>query len=630
MKALTFSITLKRVLISLLCIYTSFLVTAQVPTISNFSPALAAATTTVTITGNNFTGTTAVRFGGTNALSFNIVNSTTITAITGYGTSGSVTVTNASGTGTRAGFLYQSLNRIVTDFGGYWSSTIASNNAIKPDSSHNLLAFGYNGAVYATGANNSILTSNNINFINTTFRALPVAAITGNNPGGSVYLALAKKVDGSAGVANQTAVASVTLRQALTDGLRGLDLGTGFTNLPSTASLSFNIFSVDVDKINDSIPDILLTQIAQPVSGNDVFSLTDASGTIIGNTVTQNMTDLGPFGTYDLDLFNLTPGAPFNSATAYSVATANTNREIRLVAFRLSDFGITPSNYLLVKQLRIAPSTNSDYAFIAYNTTAFNLPPNITQNTALTNASICSGGTAALAVIATAASGGSLVYSWERSTNNGITWTTINNGGSFSGATTNRLLIAGAINADQYRCIVNEPESGLSSTSASFTIAVISPSSPTAVSIAGGTTVCRNTSVQLTSSVTGGSNLFYQWQSATVVSGPFSTINGANWNTYEPPTGITGSRYYRLIVSSGNGCSGSVTSGTQTLIVDGISDVTNAARCSNGIVTISANATSGLVRWYSNDTSSTILSTGSSYTTPSLSSTTTYYVGSAH
>ncbi len=80
--------------------------TAIPPTITSFTPASAASGATVTITGTDFTGATAVKFGGTAATSFNVVNATTITAVVGTGTTGSVTVTTLGGTGTKAGFTF--------------------------------------------------------------------------------------------------------------------------------------------------------------------------------------------------------------------------------------------------------------------------------------------------------------------------------------------------------------------------------------------------------------------------------------------------------------------------------------------------------------------------------------------
>ncbi len=71
------------------------------PTITGFSPGNGCANTTpVVITGTNFTGATAVQFGGTNAASFTVNSSTQITATPGAGTTGVITVTTGGGTAT--------------------------------------------------------------------------------------------------------------------------------------------------------------------------------------------------------------------------------------------------------------------------------------------------------------------------------------------------------------------------------------------------------------------------------------------------------------------------------------------------------------------------------------------------
>jgi hypothetical protein len=71
------------------------------PTISNFTPTNGCSNSTpVVITGTNFTGVTAVRFGGTNADSFVVNSSTQITAILAAGATGVISVVTALGTAT--------------------------------------------------------------------------------------------------------------------------------------------------------------------------------------------------------------------------------------------------------------------------------------------------------------------------------------------------------------------------------------------------------------------------------------------------------------------------------------------------------------------------------------------------
>ncbi len=87
------------------------------PIISSFSPGSGAAGTAVTITGSNFTGSTAVRFNGTNASSFTVNSSTQITATVASGTTtGPITVTNGTGTGTSSTDFVVPQVPIVTSF----------------------------------------------------------------------------------------------------------------------------------------------------------------------------------------------------------------------------------------------------------------------------------------------------------------------------------------------------------------------------------------------------------------------------------------------------------------------------------------------------------------------------------
>ena len=81
----------------------NFTVTASPPTISSFSPISGPVGTTVTISGNNFNGATAVAFNGTAVASFTVDSNTQIRATVPTGaTSGSISVTTPGGTATSA------------------------------------------------------------------------------------------------------------------------------------------------------------------------------------------------------------------------------------------------------------------------------------------------------------------------------------------------------------------------------------------------------------------------------------------------------------------------------------------------------------------------------------------------
>lgn len=85
----------------------SQLLMAQMPTISSFTPTSSASGFFITINGTNFTGTTAVSFGGVPASFFTVNSAVQIRAVVSSGgASGNVAVTNASGTATRPGFTF--------------------------------------------------------------------------------------------------------------------------------------------------------------------------------------------------------------------------------------------------------------------------------------------------------------------------------------------------------------------------------------------------------------------------------------------------------------------------------------------------------------------------------------------
>jgi|GEM_PF-5788593 len=85
------------------------------PQINSFSPVNGGKNTVVTINGANFTGATAVSFGGIPAASYTIVSSTQITAVVGDAASGQVSVTTPGGISTVNGFSFFK-NPVITAF----------------------------------------------------------------------------------------------------------------------------------------------------------------------------------------------------------------------------------------------------------------------------------------------------------------------------------------------------------------------------------------------------------------------------------------------------------------------------------------------------------------------------------
>src|SRR5690606_1706046 len=81
--------------------------------------------------------------------------------------------------------------------------------------------------------------------------------------------------------------------------------------------------------------------------------------------------------------------------------------------------------------------------------------------------------------------------------------------------------------------------------------------------------------------------------------------------------------------SNGSTCSTDITVNRTATILVGLPTITSttpASRSNPGSVTLGATASTGTINWYAAATGGVPLHTGSSYTTPSISTTTTYYV----
>src|SRR5207245_1994896 len=86
------------------------------PSITSFTPTNGPVGASVTITGSNFTGTTAVTFAGT-AASFTVNSSTQITATVPTGAqSGAIQVTNPAGTATSSSNFVVTVVPVITSF----------------------------------------------------------------------------------------------------------------------------------------------------------------------------------------------------------------------------------------------------------------------------------------------------------------------------------------------------------------------------------------------------------------------------------------------------------------------------------------------------------------------------------
>jgi len=312
------------------------------------------------------------------------------------------------------------IDRLITDFGGYKLTSAATTTvANMTDTRHNVTGFRYNSQFYSTGVADGVLNTNlgASNYIPGDFRALPLNEIVGNtvSSGSSTYISLGSRVDGdpNAAVVTATTVAGLKIRDVLIDGIKGLDIGTGVTNIASEVALIFPITSVSESRINDSEPDIVVSQIAQPggADDNDIYSFIDSNGNIVGSPVQVSFNGVSAIGTNRVDLFKLT-NTSYSTAVPNGVSTTNDIKDIRMVAFKISDFGITTAAQAApIAGFKILPSGSSDPAFIAYNANAFLIPfPVITVQPV--SLAVCSSG--ASATFSVTANGTDIHYQWTK------------------------------------------------------------------------------------------------------------------------------------------------------------------------------------------------------------------------
>ncbi len=259
----------------------------------------------------------------------------------------------------------QSVTGIITDFNSFWKSSTTSVNPISPNNSHNLLAFTFKGVQYSTGVNDALLANKGEVFTSGDFWSLPVAALSAA-PTANTKVGLGEMYDGvHNGPSNPRP--SNNLSEYLTDGIKGLNIGTCIANLPA-GTISFNVSNILPQHIGDGIPDVLVTQVADPSASTDYYSFTNAAGNIIGTKKAIAFNNISVVGNWVADFYEASTN-PMDLASNFT----NTSRPMRLWAADLSEFGITAENYTSISRFVINLSGNSDVAFVAYNNKTFNI-----------------------------------------------------------------------------------------------------------------------------------------------------------------------------------------------------------------------------------------------------------------
>jgi hypothetical protein len=389
----------------------------------------------------------------------------------------------------------QQVTEIITDFGGYWRTNSTTNNTIKPNDSHNLIAFTVGGTLYSTGANNTPLTSRGVSFTTGNFKCLPITSVTGTITSVACAVGLAVNYDG-VGNGFSNPLPTVKMKEVLTDGINGLNIGTGVIDVPVSARLTFPVKSIDSGSIGDAKPDILFTQIANPDPvKTDTMYFVNAANVVVGSKIVVSWSSVQLLGNYLVDFYDLQRNVPCEQAVITGGLAANNTRPLRLTAFKLSDFGITVTNKASVASLVLQPSGKSDIGFVAYNTDAFVIaPPTITQQPQ--TQIVCTGATST-ATFSVVATGEGDTYQWRK------------NGVNISGATSPSYTISPvtASSAGTYDVVITNPGGTVTSNKAYLNVEITKQ--PLSQTIVTGNTV--------TLSVTATNATSYQWRKNTVI-----------------------------------------------------------------------------------------------------------------
>lgn len=155
---------------------------------------------------------------------------------------------------------------------------------------------------------------------------------------------------------------------------------------------------------------------------------------------------------------------------------------------------------------------------------------------------------------------------------------------------------------------------GVSTASATVTVnpVPVAPTVPPA-------TICSGTSTTLTAIAPGGT---YQWYNAAAGGSLLQT--GPSYTT---PVLSATTTYY--VQATSLGCTGPRTAVTVTVVPIPVAPtVLPATICSGNTATLTATAPGGTYEWYTAAAGGALVNTGSTFTTPVLSATTTYYVQS--
>ena len=350
--------------------------------------------------------------------------------------------------------------------------------------------------------------------------------------------------------------------------------------------------------VTGSCPAINSNAATLTVNTAPAFTSQPASSTICGGNTSFSISATGTNITYQWQVnntgcaggtwTNLTNTAPYSGVTTATLAITGATPAINGFGYRCIVTGTC------------APAATSNCALLTVNT-----PINITLQSVPTT--VCAGATATFSIAAT---GTTPIYEWQESTNGGIFWSIITNGGIYSGASTPILTLTGVtagMNGYQYRNVVRGA-TGCGVLSSNASILTVNTAPGITTQPIAGSTICEGQNTAYSVSATG-TALTYQWQVSTdggtvytnlANGGVYSGVTTATLNITAATAAINTYRY-RVIISGT--CTPAATSSAAVLTVNTAITITTAPAaatiCATGTTSFSVTAagTSPTYQW---------------------------------
>ncbi|EPD42980.1 hypothetical protein HMPREF9701_01231 [Delftia acidovorans CCUG 274B] len=523
--------------------YHLLVTSSAVPTLTTVAPNIGstAGSTSVTLTGTNLTGATAVSFGGTAALGYTVNNATTITATTPAHAAGAVnvTVTTPGGSATLTnGYTYN----VPVPVAGAVSATVAANSSANP------ITLSLSGGTATSVAVASAASHGTATASGTSVTYTPTAGYSG--PDSFTYTAA------NASGTSSPATVSITVT-APTVAIAPTSLPNGFVNFPYNATVSASggtapyTYAITAGSL---VPGLALNTSTGLISGTPF-----ASGT---SNLTITATDANSATGSRIYNFVIAPQAPVAGPVSATVAANSSSNPITLnlsggaaasvaVASAASHGTATASGTSITYTPTAGYSGPDSFTYSATNATGTSSPATVSitvsaPTIALTPTSLPNGTTGSSYSTTLSASGGMAPYTYAITAGSLPVGLSLNvstgviSGTPSSSGTTNLTITAtdanSATGSRAYTFAINAqaPVAG----AVSATVAANSSANPITLNLSGGAAI----SVTVASAASHGT----------------ATASGTSV-TYTPTTGYSGSDSFTYTATNTSGTSSPAT-----------------------------------------------------------------------